>query len=166
VYQVDALIKRKNNMLIKSTTLKVIITTLALSSAVSAFAGEVKFKLAVIEDTAGIQETNVITFNKKMSQCAAFAQTNKAIESEVACTDAIRSVQVLNGHSSTVNYLKSLSYSNRGISRYLHDDISGAEDDFIAAILIDSNVITKSNLKLLKQSSLVTSSMDTSEFSD
>lgn len=153
-------------MLIKSTYLKVIITALALSSSISTFASEVKFKLAIIKDSSGIQDKNIIAFNKKMNLCAAFTRSKDTIEAESACSDAITSFKTIKGNTNKTKYYESLSYSNRGISRFLNDDISGAKDDFIAAIVIDSNTITKGNLKLLKQHSLVDESISSSVLSD
>jgi hypothetical protein len=166
VYQVDALIRRRNNMLIKSTYLRVIITTLILSSSTSVFADEVKFRLAIVKDAIGVKDANVTDFNKNMSLCVAYTQTNNANKSEAACTAAIAGIKLLTGHAKKTKYLESLSYSNRGISRYLNKDFSGATDDLIAAVLIDSNPIAKGNLKLLRQHSLVVEPSNATELSD
>jgi len=138
-------------MLIKSIYLKVLITALTLSSSVIAVADETKFKVAVVKKEVGIKDSNVLTFNKNMNSCAELTHAKKTIKSEIACTAAITSIKSINTNTNKAKYLESLTYSNRGISRYMNDDFSGAMDDFIAAILIDSNSITKSNMKLIKR---------------
>ena len=153
-------------MLIKSTYLKVIITTLALSGSIAAVADETKFKIAVVKKALGSQNIHVLAFNKNMDSCAAFTQAKKANKSELACTAAITSVKSIKENSKKVKYLESLSYSNRGISRYLNNDLSGATDDLITAVLIDSNAITRGNLKLIKQRSFSVDSINPLELSD
>lgn len=153
-------------MLTKSTCLRVIFTTLALSSSIAAVADETKFKIAVVKKTIGSHSPHILAFNENMDSCAAFTQAKKANKSELACTAAISSLKSIEGNNKKVKYLESLSYSNRGISRYMNDDFSGAMDDFIAAILVDSNTITRGNLKLIKQRSLIVDSTSTTELSD
>jgi len=136
-------------MLIKSIYLKVLITTLTISSSVIAVAAETKFKIAVIKKEVGSQSSHVLAFNKNMGSCAELIQAKNTNESERACTAAITSIKSIKTNAIKAKYLESLSYSNRGILRYMNDDFSGATADFIAAILIDSNLITKSNLKLI-----------------
>ncbi|MFT5758733.1 MAG: hypothetical protein ACI9LM_003481 [Alteromonadaceae bacterium] len=153
-------------MLTKSKYLKVIFTTLALSSSTAAVADETKFKIAVVKDTMGNHSIHVLNFNKNMTSCVAFTQAKKTNKSELSCTAAITSVKSIKKNNKKVKYLESLSYSNRGISRYMNDDISGAVDDFIAAILVDSNAITRGNLKLIKQLSSVGDSTSATERSD
>lgn len=145
-------------MLIKSKYLKVILTTLALSSSATVLAQEAKFKVAVVKNGISHHNVHVLAFNKNMDSCAEFTQANKARKSELACTAAITSIKSIKNNSRKAKYLESLSYSNRGISRYMNDDLLGAMDDFIAAILVDSNTITRSNLKLIKQRSLTVDS--------
>ena len=166
VYQVDALIKRRNNMLAKSTYLKVIFTTFALSSSIADAADKTKFKIAVVKNTIGSHSPHVLAFNENMDSCAAFTQAKKAKKSELTCTAAISSVKSIKGNNKKVKYLESLSYSNRGISRYMNNDFSGAMNDFIVAILVDSNAITRGNLKLIKQHSLIVDSTSATELSD
>jgi hypothetical protein len=153
-------------MLTKSKYLKIILTTLALSGSIAAVADETKFKIAVVKDTIGSHSTNVHAFNKNMDACAAFTQAKRTNKSELACTAAITSVKSIKKNNHKVKYLESLSYSNRGISRYMNDNISGAMDDFVAAILVDSNAITRGNLKLIKQLSSVVGSTSATELSE
>ncbi len=153
-------------MLIKSRYLKVIITTLALSSSIAAVADETMFKIAVVKKANSSQNIHVLAFNKNMDSCAAFTQAKKANKSELACTAAITSVRAIKANSKRVKYLESLSYSNRGISRYLNNELSGAMDDLLNAVLIDSNTITRGNLKLIKQRSSLADPMSSTELSD
>jgi hypothetical protein len=151
-------------MLIKSTHLKVIITTLALSISIAAVADDTQFKMAVVKNSIGSQNINVLAFNKNMDSCAVFTQAKKSNKSDLACTAAITSVKSIKSNSIKIKYLESLSYSNRAISRYINDDLSGAMDDLTTAILIDSNA--KANFKLMKQRIRPVDSMDSIEFSD
>lgn len=153
-------------MLIKSTYLKTIIATLALSSSIAAIADEAKFKIAIVKNTIGSHSPHVLTFNKNMGLCASFTQAKKSNESELACTAAITSIKSIEGSNKKIKYLESLSYSNRGISRYLDNNLSGATNDLITAVLIDSNAITRGNLKLINQHSFLADSMSSTELSD
>jgi hypothetical protein len=137
-------------MLNKSAYLKVIITTLVLCSSVTAVADETKFKIAVVKNAIGNKNSNVIAFNKNMDSCVALTQAKKVDKSELACTAAINSIKSIKTNNKKAKYLESLSYSNRGISRYMNDDLVGATDDFIAAFFIDSNSVTQNNLKLIQ----------------
>lgn len=136
-------------MLIKSVYLKVLFTALTLSSSVIAVADEAKFKIAVVKKEFGIHDQDVLAFNKHMRTCAELTKAQKTNESEVACTAAITSLKLVKAETRKTKYLESLSYSNRGISRYVNNDLSGAKDDLLTAIRIDANAITQSNLKLL-----------------
>jgi hypothetical protein len=153
-------------MLTKSTYLKIIITTLALSSSISAIADETMFKIAVVKKDIGSRKTHVLDFYKSMELCTAYIQTKNSKKSETACSVAITSAKLLPKNNNKTKYLRSLSYSNRGISRYINDDFSGAMDDLTTAILIDSNAITKGNLKLMKQSIRSVDPMDSIALSD
>lgn len=150
LYHVDTYTKRRSHMLNKSTHLKAIIATFVLCSSITAVADETKFKIAVVKNTMGHKNSHIIAFNKNMDSCAALTQAKKTNKSELACTAAINSFKSIKNNSKKAKYLESLSYSNRGISRYMNDDLVGATDDLIAAFFIDSNSITESNLKLIK----------------
>jgi hypothetical protein len=149
-------------MLNKSTYLKAIITTFVLCSSVIAVADEAKFKIAVVKNAIGNKNSHVIAFNKNMDSCVALTQAKKVNKSELACTAAINSIKSIKGNNKKARYLESLSYSNRGISRYMNDDLVGATDDLIAAFFIDSNSITQSNLKLIKNALSIASNNNAS----
>jgi len=168
VYQLDALFNWRNNMNIKPTLLKTILATMVLSNPVLAFESKVKLRVAVVKNAtgtheivkgefdSGIKKLNRLrkyedSFGSNMGLCVAYLQTKEAEQSESACTAAINSAKKINLRSSKSDYLKSLSYNNRGISRYINNDVSGALSDLNAAVLIDDNTITTSNLELLKQ---------------
>lgn len=136
-------------MLIKSIYLKVLITALTLSSSTIAIADETKFKIAIVKKEHGIKDSDVLAFNKHMRTCADLTIAQNTDESEIACTAAITSLKVVKTDSRKAKYLKSLTYSNRGISRYVNNDLSGAKADLMTAIRIDANAITQSNLKLI-----------------
>lgn len=143
-----------------------LLTTLAVTSSVSASAETVKFKMAVIKDSIGKVQPAVVSFNNNMESCTSHATRQNFGASEQACTAAIKTIESMDKSDKKVSYLKSLSYSNRGISRFLNDDISGAVDDFTTAILIDSNAITKTNLSLVKHLSPAKSAVSFTSYSD
>ena len=97
-------------MSIKATYLKVIITTLALSSSIAAVADQTKFKIAVVKKAIGSQNTDVLAFNNNMDSCAAFTQANKSNESELACTAAITSIKSIKSNTQKAKYLESLKW--------------------------------------------------------
>jgi hypothetical protein len=136
-------------MLIKSIYLKVLITAVTLSSSITAVADETKFKIAVVKKEFGFNSSKVLAFNKNMRSCAELTIAQKTDESEVACTAAITSLKLVKTDTKKAKYLASLTYSNRGISRYVNNDLTGAKDDLIIATRIDANSITQNNLKLI-----------------
>lgn len=155
-------------MNIKSIVLKTLLTGAACSLSLSTLASEPQFKVAVIKDFKGSEEIISGDFTKSiasltkgyntqekfevsMGLCAAYIKTNNIEKTESACTSAINSSKYISSNSKHAAYLKSVSYSNRGVARYLKDDISGAIDDLTTAILIDDNAIVKSNLRLTKE---------------
>lgn len=150
-------------------TLKTALITLALSSSVSAFASNGPLKVAVVEGSTGskaIIKGNYNTsikriaqrykqehsYDKNMNLCVAYLQAGEATKSESACTAAIKSAELVSSKNEQTLYLKSLSYNNRGISRYKNNDMQGALADLQTAVLIDSNDITLSNFNTIKQS--------------
>ncbi len=150
--------------ILKSTLL----TTLLISSSVSAVASELAFQVAIVKDAtgskdimkgnveAGIKElterfTSAHSYANKMSLCVAYLKSSRAEESESACTDAITSIDSLALTSKKALYLKSLNYSNRGVSRYKNGDFDAALADFEVAISIDNNLTTKNNLLFIQQ---------------
>ena len=136
-------------MLIKSTYLKVLITALTLSSSAIAIADESKFKIAVVKKEFGIKDSEILAFNKHMRNCAELTKALKADESEIACNAAIASIKLVKTDSRKAKFLESLTYSNRGISRFVNNDLTGAKDDLLTAMRIDENSITESNLELI-----------------
>ncbi|MBA6253934.1 MULTISPECIES: hypothetical protein [unclassified Colwellia] len=145
-----------------------LLITLLVSNPVSAFESDIALKVAVVKDTRGTQDIVKGNFNKSikkltkrhqdessynshMSLCVAYLQADNAVQSESACTAAIDSIEAMKLNNTNALYLKSLSYSNRGISRYKNNDLNGALADLNQAILIDENTITLGNLKIIKQ---------------
>ncbi|MFQ3265367.1 MAG: hypothetical protein ACI9U5_001241 [Colwellia sp.] len=165
-YQVDTHFNWRINMTTKSIIFNTLFVSITLASPISTFASDLALKVAVIKDTiaskniiagdsaTGIKRLTRInraepTFENNMSLCVAYIQSNNVKKSENACSAAIKSTKSMPLHNEKVTYLKSLSYSNRGVSRYFSDDLSGAIDDLTTAISINSNPITKSNLMLV-----------------
>jgi hypothetical protein len=168
VYQLDALFKERNNMKIKPILVTSLFATLVFSNPVLAFESKAALRVAVVKHATGTHEIvkgnfntgikklnklrkNENSFGSNMGLCVAYLQSDDAIQSESACTAAIMSGEKINLSSAKVDYLKSLSYSNRGISRYINNNISGALSDLNVAVLIDDNTITTRNLALIKQ---------------
>lgn len=154
-------------MKINKIILNTIFTSYLCSNSIAVLAGEIPFKIAVIENAIGskdiaagkinkfiqtlpVEHTKESNFESDMSLCAAYIKSQTIEKSELACTDAIKSLEAKNLSGTKAIYLKALSYSNRGVSRYLNNDISGSMGDFTTAILLDVNPITTSNLTLIK----------------
>lgn len=167
----------------KSIFFKTFVTTLALTSAISVAASTEKFKIAIIENSLGsadilngnfnssiekltLKQRKTNEFNKNMGLCVAYSHIENSLKSEQACTAAIDSANTLGLHSKKARYLKSLSYSNRGIVRYRNGDISSAMEDLTTALSIDENSVTLSNLKLIHKFSNEMSTNNTIELSD
>lgn len=155
-------------MKIKCTNFKTLIAGLVFFGATSAWASDDMFKVAVIENataTKGLIAGNIEasiktlkrkvrtenTFENNMSLCVAYLKSDHIQNSESACTAAIKQVHWMGESSNNAKYLKSLSYNNRGVSRYLSKNIAGAIADFTKAESINANAITSNNLKLVNQ---------------
>lgn len=147
---------------------KLLLSTLIASSSLSAVAAEPAFQVAVVK--GAIASNDIIkgnvesglkkltgrfkangSYEKKMSLCVAYLQSNNTLASEPACTDSINSLNKQALKTKQALYLKSLSYSNRGVSRYKNADFDGALSDFNTAITIDKNAITENNLAFFKE---------------
>jgi len=141
---------------------------MALTSSVSAVANENTFKLAIIKDYLGSREivdgdftksiayltrknADKSSFELNMGLCTSYIKTHDINHSESACTAAITDLQSIKTNNKQVTYLQSVSYSNRGVARYLKNDFTGALEDLTTAISIDSNSITENNLTLAKR---------------
>lgn len=83
-------------------------------------------------------------FEKNTALCVAYLKTSNKVDSEAACTAAIESTKL-----DSTDYLKSISYSNRAVARYLKNDIAGAMSDLSIAKSIDSNKISRTNLEIM-----------------
>ena len=148
--------------------IKLIISTLLLSNTLMALASDAPFKVAIVKDALGSKDIALgeiklgidklsaskksqTFYANKMSLCVAYLQANYSEKSESACTAAIISVESFPQVSSSVRYLTSLSYSNRGVARYKNNDLTAALNDFESAVIIDENPITIANLAIMKQ---------------
>lgn len=154
-------------MNIKKTIINALATSFLCVGSISALASETPFKVAIIENALGSDDIISGNYNKfiknlpsnkpinsafesNMSLCAAYIKTAEYDKSESACTAAIKTLKLIDLPIKKSLYLKALSFSNRGVSRYLNNDIAGSIDDFTTAMLVDVNTITKSNLTLAK----------------
>jgi hypothetical protein len=161
----------ETNMKLKSIFLATLFPTLVISNPVSAFNSNNTLKVAVVKNATGTRDIingnfsssikkltkrhiDEDSYGRNMSLCVAYLQIDNARLSESSCTAAINSIEAMNLNSDKFHYLKSLSYSNRGLARYKNADISGALADLNDAVLIDDNVIAVNNLKIIKQYSL------------
>lgn len=158
-------------MNIKKRVINSLATSFLCASSISTLASEAPFKLAIIENAVGTKDIaagdyakfinsrsteNSIhsAFERNMSLCAAYIKTAAYNKAESTCTAAINDLKSIALPRKKSLYLKSLSLSNRGVSRYLNKDITGSMDDFTTAMLTDSNTITKNNLSIAKHASL------------
>ncbi|MGB2740846.1 MAG: hypothetical protein WBC60_09885 [Cognaticolwellia sp.] len=152
----------------KPTLIKTLITTLLLTSSISAIASEAKFQVAVVKGAIGsvdiakgelassIEKLTTAQKSKdfyanKMNLCVAYLQSNNSEKSESACTDAISSLESLPSANSKVRYLTSLTYSNRGVARYRKNQLDAALTDFKFAATLDENPITERNLAKIRR---------------
>ena len=165
-------------MSIKSISIKALITSIAMSCSVSAMAEMTSFKVAVIKDTTASQEiisgdlaTSIAkltsadesSFETHTGLCVAYLKSKIIDKSVPACTAAIDSISSVQSYDRKKSYLQSLSYSNRGISRYLSNDIEGAMSDLSVAESINSNPITAGNLQLMKNKMIAMDESSTDE---
>lgn len=107
-------------------------------------------KLASLTLAASPDSTHE-TIEYAMGLCAAFIKMDKLSQAKQACTQAIVSLDSMTSSSQQVKYLMAMSYSNRGIAKYLADDTQGAYDDMTTAMLIDGNDVVKENLIQFKK---------------
>lgn len=147
---------------------KLLLSTLIATSSISAFAGKPVFQVAIVKDAvasndivkgdveSGLKKLTTRaksnnSYDKKMGLCVAYLQSNNSQASESACTNAIYSIDELALYTKKALYLKSLNYSNRGVSRYKNADFDGALSDFSTAVAIDNNATTENNLAFIRQ---------------
>ncbi|MCH2058510.1 MAG: hypothetical protein MK214_18260 [Thalassotalea sp.] len=111
-------------------------------------AGEYTTGLSKIDELTPKQESG---YDIAMGKCVANIKLNELASANMACSQAIESINEINGHSRHIEFLKSMALSNRAIVRYLSNDRLGALDDFTSALLVNDNDIVKSNILALKQ---------------
>ena len=159
---------------------KAIASTLLLLSANNAVASDTPFKIAVIENTTATKEIvegktasgiakllrENTSFDTAFNLCAAYIKAKDYEKSEIACSKTIARARRSNMSGEQAKFVKSLSYSNRGISRYLSDDVDSAIEDLTRAISINDNVIAKSNLKEVKRAMAEQSTAQNEIYSD
>lgn len=170
-------------MKIKPLLIKTLIATIVMSHSVSAMDNDLGFKVAVIKNTTGTEEIlagkyhssiDVLTtktfanngFEKNTGLCVAYLKSLKLDEAELACSSAINDSKKLSLRNSHLRYLKSISYSNRAVARYINNDRKGALEDISSALLIDNNSIVTANLKRIKNTPIVVSQAYSSEAAD
>lgn len=152
----------------KSILKSTLLATVLLSASNLTIASESAFKVAVVKGaigsvdiTKGELESSIkkVTSNttyeefytSKMNLCVAYLQLNDIAKSESACTSAIKSVEAMPESKEGVKYLTAINYSNRGVARFRKKQFSAALEDFEAAVAIDKNSITSSNLAHMRQ---------------
>ncbi|MAG76777.1 MAG: hypothetical protein CL811_08455 [Colwelliaceae bacterium] len=111
-------------------------------------AGDYTTGLSKIDELTPKQESG---YDIAMGKCVANIKLNELASANMACSQAIESIDEINGHSRHIEFLKSMALSNRAIVRYLSNDSLGALDDFTSALLVNDNDIVKSNILALKQ---------------
>jgi hypothetical protein len=142
-----------------------------ISNSTSSFASQRTLQVAIVKGAIG--NDNILSgdlesgikklkrrslplnnYDKNMGLCVAYLKNNNPVLSESACTSAIESISSKNLTSSHSLYLKAITYSNRGVARYLKNDLVGAMSDLTIAKSIDANNITKGNFKFIEHHSL------------
>lgn len=143
-----------------TTSIKIIAASLLISGTAYASSAEPLFKVATMKSSMKITGTQKLTsftnqkiltdtFASAMKMCAENLK-NKDIAETQACSQAIETGKYFSHNSKKSRYLKSLSYSNRGVARYLNNDKEGALSDFEQAAQIDKNSITTANLRKIQ----------------
>jgi len=153
-------------MKLKPLLLKTLLSSAIVAMPTTLLASEANLKVAVIKNTADSQQVmkgeykDVITslaatqnkaFEENTALCVAYLKSNDVNNSELACSAAIKSAEELKDSHAKVEYLQSISYSNRAVARYLSNDIQGAMHDLVRAKRIDSNAIVKTNTAILSE---------------
>ena len=151
----------------KPALLKALFTGVILTSSAIASAQTPALKVAVVKGVLGSQnivagdiETGIkrlsrqnsteTAFDKAMGLCVAYLKSDNTIKSESACTAAVEASKLIQSESSNALYLKSLSYSNRAVAKYLNDDIDGAVSDLTLAKSLSVNNVTTGNLAFIQ----------------
>lgn len=158
----------------KNNFLSALVASIILVSPTLVFAKATGLQVAIVKDSLASQ--NILSgdfeksikrlthkkrsssaYEKNMGLCVAYLKSNNSEQSESSCTTAIESLSSINTKNSRALYLKAIAYSNRGVARYLNDDLTGAIDDLTIAKSIDENSITKGNLRFIEQAYAVKS---------
>lgn len=134
-----------------ASALKVAVVKHAPGSA-DLIAGKVDNSISTLEIVKNSEK-----FERSLGLCAAYIKASINHESEKKCTEAIENIKAFDSRSARISYLKSISYSNRGVARHLNKNDVGAMSDLVNAILIDDNPITRGNLAELKRLTDMTS---------
>jgi len=155
-----------------TTVLTVLLATSAFANAYVSdeLAG---FKIAVINGSAGSAEivsgdypkglktigdsyspkaNTSYAWEYEFGLCAANLKMKKLAKAEHACSRAITTMPRQIKHTRQGKYLHAIALSNRGIVRYIANDIRGALADFNRAQAIDNNSIVTQNLTQLTTS--------------
>lgn len=158
----------EKNMNSKPIFFNALLATIAFASPTLVSASETGLQVAIVEGAIGSHnilsgdlDTGIKkltrkrlvnnTYEKNMGLCVAYLKNKNSDLSEVACTTAIEALTSLNPKSDNFLYLKAITYSNRGVARYLSNDLTGAINDLTIATSIDANNITEGNFKFIEQ---------------
>ncbi|MEW6981504.1 hypothetical protein AAD001_02495 [Colwelliaceae bacterium 6471] len=169
----------------KLTTMprKLLLSSLLLGSAFNASAANDTeamggFKLAIIEDAIGSDEISsgnyrqalstlasstsdkLSSYDRSMGECVAYLKINQYEQSDKACSKAIKLISRMKNKGEHAQYLASISYSNRAVSRYFANQDSAAIDDLTKAIAIHENKIVSDNLAHIQTKTLLTKADD------
>jgi hypothetical protein len=153
-------------MNIKPIIFKAILTTLVLSHPIAVLAGEIDLQVAIIKNSVASEDItsgnfdnsirrltkrNMVenTFENNMGLCVSYLKKGDTEKAENSCSAAIKSTSTMSHYNDKSRYLKSLSYSNRAVARYIKNDLDGAIEDLKTAKTIDDNTITDNNLQLM-----------------
>jgi hypothetical protein len=158
----------EKNMNIKPILFNTLLATLTFISPTLVSASETALRVAVIKDSiashnilSGDWNTSIIklsrrnmahnTFERYMGLCVAYLKNKNNDRSEVACTTAIESLTSANLKNDHTLYLKAIAYSNRGVARYLKNDLTGAISDLSVAKSMNNNSITEGNFEFIER---------------
>jgi Flp pilus assembly protein TadD len=154
----------EKNMNTKTLLFNVMLTATVVANPTFASENKTRLQVAIVNGSIGsdkilsgdldegikkimYRRLNQNDYDKHMGLCVAYLKNKEFVLSESSCTDAIKYTRIVDLRP----YYKALAYSNRGVSRYLNNDLNGAINDLRLAKSIDVNSITETNLTFIER---------------
>ncbi len=152
----------------KALLINAMLTVIVFSNSTLASENQTKLQVAIVKDSIGSdkilsgdlaggikklarQRLHQNNYEKHMGLCVAYLKSKEPELSESSCTAATKSFEKTHFIKGHAPYFKALAYSNRGVARYVNNDLAGAINDLTLAKSIDANSITEGNLKFIER---------------